>query len=83
MNYLQQASAIIQMSLNGYTTPQLVIDRINNMDKRQYKEQNYTSNNKSMQTLSISEKGKRSGKTSYCTRSRCAFYFNTTNTILI
>jgi hypothetical protein len=46
MNYLQQAAQSILIALHGYKTPKSVIDKLEN--KRQYKEQNYTENRKSI-----------------------------------
>ena len=48
MNYLQELAIKIQMSINGYKTPKSVIDKITKCEQRQYREQNYTSNRKSI-----------------------------------
>lgn len=46
MNYLTQCFIRLQMSINGYKTPQSVIDKITKGEQRQYRTQNYTSNRK-------------------------------------
>lgn len=48
MNYLQELAIKIEMSINGYKTPQSVIDKITKGEQRQYKPQVYTSNRKSI-----------------------------------
>jgi hypothetical protein len=46
MNYIKQAAQSILIALQGYKTPKSVIDKLKN--KRQYKEQVYTSNRKTI-----------------------------------
>ncbi|NCU32353.1 MAG: hypothetical protein EOM23_05370 [Candidatus Moranbacteria bacterium] len=48
MNYLLQISQRIDIALNGYKTPQSVIEKITKGEQRQYRTQNYTSIRKSL-----------------------------------
>lgn len=48
MNYLLKISQRIDIALNGYKTPQSVIEKIRSGEQKQYKSQVYTNNRKSI-----------------------------------
>lgn len=48
MNYLKTCTDRLLIAINGYKTPQSVIDKITKGEQRQYRTQNYTSIRKSL-----------------------------------